>query len=202
MTEGLRFLTKLFHLFPPIDEIRAKENAEKLRAQATAVCSAIVEDLLASLPLEGQEREGEGGEEEREGEEEEEEEGEEEREGEEEEREGEEEEGEGEEEEEEEEGEEEREGEGGEEEKEVLETAIEEELEPVSEEDRETDKAIRLRIYLAFLNLACAMVSEDPIIFCKTFIPWINIRSKMERIFRSYLPPVFRSCFCPMHRGT
>lgn len=120
LTEGLSFLVKIFRLFPPVDEIRAKESAEKLRAQATAVCSAIMEDLLDALPLRGQvpsTAEGSEG------------------------------------------------GRGGKEDeergKESLETATEGDFRLVSEEEREADKEIRHRIYLALLNLACAMVRGE-----------------------------------------
>lgn len=89
------------------------------------VCSAVMEDLLASLPLEGEVSSTVVGMETEvepvEGD---------------------------------------MEGEKGEEEREVEGEREGEELRPVSEEERETDRNIRLRIYLALLNLACAMVRE------------------------------------------
>lgn len=44
-------MMNIFHLFPPIDQVRAKERAEKLRRQALYVSTAIMEQLLLSLPL-------------------------------------------------------------------------------------------------------------------------------------------------------
>lgn len=41
----------IYHLFPPIDDARAKERAKQLRCQAVQVSTAILEDLLSSLPL-------------------------------------------------------------------------------------------------------------------------------------------------------
>lgn len=146
LTEGLKFLMNVFHLFPPVDQVKATERAEKLRAQAVLVSTAIVEELFDSLPLGERPKEGEfSGKVEREEEElgknEEKGEGKEEKKGE----------------------EEQEEVEGGEQEtveKEEEEEGREEEEEGVNEEDRVTDRRLRLRIYLGLLNLACAMVGR------------------------------------------
>ena len=148
LTEGLKFLMNVFHLFPPIDQVKAAERVEKLHTQAVFVSAAIMEELLESLPLDERPREGdfsgkmedgEGEEEEEEGEKEEDGEGEEEKEGEE-------------------------DGKGEQEEQDRGEEGAahaeeeEKEEEGVSEEERMTDRKLRLRIYLGLLNLACAMV--------------------------------------------
>ena len=156
----------VYHLFPPVDEVRGKERAELLHREAVEVCSDVLDQLLRSLPLCGEdtgEGDGEdtasggGGEEEREGDE--------------------------------------KEEGGGSSavdqpessatgdlmvEGEVLgaESAKKAEIElpsvtkqwvwpdvegvePVTDEERAADREIRLCIYLALLNLACAMVSSS-----------------------------------------
>lgn len=58
LTEGLKFLMDVYHLFPPIDEVRGRERAEQLRRQAVEVSTSIIEELLSSLPLGVLEMEG------------------------------------------------------------------------------------------------------------------------------------------------
>lgn len=113
----------MFHLFSPVDEVRAKENAKRLKVEALEVCSGIMESLFESLPLEGVssmtvgvtdlEPEAEGA------------------------------------------GEEEELG------QEEMAGKEEEGFGLVSDKERETDRAIRVRIFLALLKLACAMVSQE-----------------------------------------
>jgi len=60
LTEGLNFLFKVFRLFPPIDEIKGKKKAAKLRKEALEASHFIVEELLTSLPLDHGEEEDAG----------------------------------------------------------------------------------------------------------------------------------------------
>ena len=206
LTEGLKFLTKVFHLFPPIDEVHAKENAEKLKAQALEICSGVMEGLFQSLPLEGDvssmtvgvtDVKTEGGMTVEEGEEV-----------------GPEvrpEEGEkfgvgpevGPEVEPVEEGREER-GMATEEGEEFGRVVMASEEEKgfglVSDEERETDKEFRLRIFLALLKLACAMVSRESFeLVGRVFLE--TLRFKTGRTFPSSSPAVFRSCSWPTLQG-
>lgn len=54
LSEGLRFLIDVFHLFPPIDEVKAHSKAASLRTEALDVSSCLLEELLSLLPLEGE----------------------------------------------------------------------------------------------------------------------------------------------------
>ena len=135
LTEGVGFLMKVFHLFPPIDQVQGTQRAQQLRDEAVFVCTTIIDELLDSLPdaalnqeaaesstqpikagdLQGVEPEG-------------------------------------------------RDLQGVEPEGEDLQ-GVEEDLgrlsvetREVSDEERMADKKIRLRIYSGLLNLACAMV--------------------------------------------
>lgn len=58
LTEGLDFLFKVFRLFPPIDEVKAKRKAAKLREEAVRASRVVIDGLIASLPL-GDEEEAE-----------------------------------------------------------------------------------------------------------------------------------------------
>ena len=69
LTEGLNFLFKLFRLFPPIDEVVAKRLATRFWEEAVENSCCILEEILSSLPLEGEDQqhiEGNAGEDERE----------------------------------------------------------------------------------------------------------------------------------------
>lgn len=130
----------VFHLFPPIDQVKAVERAERLHSQAVLTSTTIIAELFDSLPLEERKgaEEGEKEEEREEGEE-----GEKDRDGVEE---GGEEDN----------NEEKEEGEGGEAGEE--EGGEKEGEEGVTEEQRVMDRKLRLRLYLSLLTLACAMV--------------------------------------------
>lgn len=55
MSEGLRFIMDVFHLFLPIDDVKAQEKYASLRTEAVIICSCLLEDLLKELPLESAE---------------------------------------------------------------------------------------------------------------------------------------------------
>ncbi len=55
LSEGLDFLFKVFRLFPPVDEVRGRKRAEKLRKEALAAAETILGELLSSLPVSGEE---------------------------------------------------------------------------------------------------------------------------------------------------
>ena len=50
----------VFHLFPPIDEVKAHSKAVSLRVEALDVSCRLLEDLLSSLPLERDRDDGNG----------------------------------------------------------------------------------------------------------------------------------------------
>ena len=45
---------KVFHLFRPIDEIVAKRKAAKLKQEAFEISYTLLEEIISSLPLEGE----------------------------------------------------------------------------------------------------------------------------------------------------